>query len=501
MPVPDNAVADVAAPQTPALPGPCTPVPLERCEAWVSAPYDGPNAANERVGDLYGLSENAAATSPDGKIVYTAGASQRGDGSLQYDMVTLAFDAGSGSRLWATQHEAPSDYPMANVQSVVAGPDAVYVTGYMLQLDVGGVGFTVAYDAETGEELWEAAFPGWANDSAISDDGSRVFVAGDDLRPDGKAVEAKLVAYDSATGVPTWTRTISNSKNRNVLAWRVESAGDRVVYAASRLQTFDPSPGKTIAIEVVTYDATGQGEGTLVSRADRPVDGVLPAGIALNASGSRAYVTHAGTVPVSGETAAFTFAVDTAHGDLLWSTYVDGTPTVGGLNSYTIPWYNHPIEIGPGGGSVVLTTFANPTFYGSPGKYVTVSLNAEHGGQQWMSRMGAASNLCWGPCGPSLSVNPKTGQVVVTAAILTVNRQKAITWGYASNGSLEWMRVSSDLPNGASVQVAPTANGQFPAIVHSPDGQRVFLAGSAWAAVVDSASSPDVVVAAFNTAA
>jgi hypothetical protein len=331
----------------------------------------------------------------------------------------------------------------------------------------------------------------------MSDDGSRLFVIGDDALEDGTAF-ARLVAYDSQTGEPVWDRTLADPKGRHLLPWRIDTAGDRVSYAAGRLKSVGPDADRTTSIVVATYDATGEGEGDLISSVAAPTYGALPAGIALNRDGSMAYVTQAADEPISRENVAYTVAFDTAAADVDWTRYLEGWTTAGGATSRTFPWYFHPIEVSPRG-SVVLTTYADPT-NGYSGGYVTFSMDPATGGTQWIQREGVTDGAYYGS-GPTLSVNPVTGQVVVTGPIIVDGRLKVLTWSLSPEGAQEWISVSNELPNNAAVPVGESTSGVWPAVVHSPDGRHVFVAGNVWAAVVDPSSSPDIVVAAFDTAA
>jgi hypothetical protein len=467
--------------------GPCNP-DLERCEAWVSAPYDGPAAGIEYVGERFGLAGNVAATTMDGKRVFTAATSQGNGG--RWEVATLAYDASNGATLW-TERLEPTGGAELNAVSVVAGADAVFLTGYSLEGGEGS-GFTRAYDAVTGATLWHRTFPGWANHSAISDDGARVLVAGDAFLQDGRS-EARLVSYDAITGEPMWQHAIIDPKGRFTMPWRVDAAGHRVSMAVASV---DLVTGATERITVATYDTSGEDEGRPVSKVAVPVQGALPGGIALDADGSMAFVAQSSFAPLSNDAPTRVLGIDTGAGEFVWDRYFLGWNRNAVLPTTTYPWHFRPIEVSPRG-SVVLSTFSIP--YGRMGTFVTTSLNPETGFEEWRAWEPATDgSQALGGNGPTVSVNPKTGQVVMTGAMLFGNRFRAVTYGYSATGRREWMRISNELPRGSSY---PVSEGYWPAAVHSPDGTRVFEAGGAAAILNDPNSSWDVIVAAFDTAA
>ncbi|MGH2711526.1 MAG: PQQ-binding-like beta-propeller repeat protein [Actinomycetota bacterium] len=493
----------------PSAAGPCHP-DIERCEAWVSAPYDGPaegwDFVGERVTTTGSLAGNALATTMDGKRVFTAGASEREGG--QWAVATLAYKATDGTRLWEHTVEPSEGATELNAVSVVAGTDAVFVTGYALNGGE-GVGFTRAYDAATGATLWHATFPGWANHSAISDDGTRVFVIGDAPLPNGVR-EGRIVSYDSDTGEQMWMRTLVDPQRRFLMPWRIDSAADRLAVAIARVETEGPEAGTTTAVYVVTYDATGEQEGTPVTNVTSDIQGTLPAGIALNGDGSKAFVAQSVLAPPSLDTPTYVFGVDTAAGDLAWGQYFLGWDRNENLATATYPWHTHPIEVSPQG-SVILSAYSLPhqtvtipplltAYTNKTGAFVTASLNPVTGSEEWRTWEPATvpDSSPVGLIGPTVSVNPGTGQVVMAGAMLTGLRFRPVTYGYSPTGEREWMRISNELPKGSTL---PVSEGWWSAVLHSPDGTRVFEAGTTSAIYNDPASSPDVILAAFDTAA
>jgi hypothetical protein len=149
----------------------------------------------------------AIGVSPDGSAVFVTGESQGRDSYRDY--LTIAYDARTGHLLWKTRYDDPAqgeDYPRA----IASSPDgsAIFVTGYGL-----GTGYdyvTVAYDAATGHPLWTKGYdgPGGGTDQAYSlaasRDGSMVFVTGYSTGPLG--MDYATIAYDAGTGHHLWTK-------------------------------------------------------------------------------------------------------------------------------------------------------------------------------------------------------------------------------------------------------------------------------------------------------
>lgn len=153
----------------------------------------------------------SVAVSPSGSAVYVTGQIQTKE-SDSYR--TIAYSASSGARMWTqpfsvSKHGSPS--------SLAVSPDSatVFVTGTVGK-GYGSYG-TVAYNATTGAQLWQALYRGPAggdaNDLAVSPDGSTVFVTGASYsatstgQPKSQLQYATL-AYDAGTGAQQWlTRT------------------------------------------------------------------------------------------------------------------------------------------------------------------------------------------------------------------------------------------------------------------------------------------------------
>lgn len=185
----------------------------------------------------------AIAISPDGSTIYATGS-----GNLGFS--TVAYDASTGAQRWATvdnhiHTEGDTD------PSVAPSPDGtkLFVLGYAACAsncsDQPLV--TVAYDASTGNQLWESRYDSgglnYPADLAVSADGSRVFVTGQEQMPchspcTTTPVNAPLVAYDAETGTEAW---VEDYLNNSAFALAVSPAGSSVYVAG----TFTPASTAT----------------------------------------------------------------------------------------------------------------------------------------------------------------------------------------------------------------------------------------------------------------
>ena len=149
--------------------------------------YAGPNNAQDMLSDI--------AVAPDGGAVYATGTSYSSSG---HEAVTLAYDQRTGARLWAAPSRRCKSFA-GIAQAIAVSPDSsrVYVTG------AGATGgyFTIAYDATTCSKLWASAYHGPMNDDLARDitvapsSGAMLFVTGVSYVSGGSA--GPTIAYAS----------------------------------------------------------------------------------------------------------------------------------------------------------------------------------------------------------------------------------------------------------------------------------------------------------------
>lgn len=173
-------------------------------ELWM-ATYDGPGNGVDNARDLV--------VSPDGNEVYIAGIS--GIGS-NLDFVGLAYDASTGKELWATRYNGPgnnTDSPFDIALSEDGG--TLVLAGWSdgageFNIDFGTVAFETRGPSR-GDIRWVARYdrgpgvtPERANAVAISPDGSLVFVGGMSGTFETGDYRYTTVAYDAVTGAQRW---------------------------------------------------------------------------------------------------------------------------------------------------------------------------------------------------------------------------------------------------------------------------------------------------------
>lgn len=147
----------------------------------------------------------SVAVSPDGRRVFVTGESDGSGTSLDY--ATVAYNAATGSQLWAARYHGPGTGEDA-ATAVAAGPtgSTVFVTGASNGASSGYDYATVAYDTHTGAQLWVDRYNGGAASSvAVSREGSKVYVTGGSHGAFTGSDYATL-AYSTATGARLWLR-------------------------------------------------------------------------------------------------------------------------------------------------------------------------------------------------------------------------------------------------------------------------------------------------------
>ena len=172
--------------------------------------YDAVTGARLWASRYQGSLATSLVVSPDASRVYVTGERYTGDMTLD-DYATVAYDAATGAKVWARWYNGPdSSYDLAF--SVAVSPDgaAVYVTG--TSGGPAGTNYdyaTVAYDAATGKQTWATRYDGPAGDQdegasvAVSPDGDTVFVTGDS-RSVANDLDYATLAYDAETGAQVW---------------------------------------------------------------------------------------------------------------------------------------------------------------------------------------------------------------------------------------------------------------------------------------------------------
>jgi WD40 repeat protein len=191
-------------------------------------------AARSPAGSLSGIGPPfaALAVSADGTRVFVTGPAPS-DSGTSTDYATVAYDAATGSQLWATRLD-DGNTDVATAVGVSPDGTRVFVTGYS-QSATGTSYATAGYDAATGSQLWLARYTSAtasASSLAVTPDGTTVIIAGTST-----AGSAATVGYNATTGQQLWAALYSGPCNRGTQAHALAASPDstRVFVAGSTL--------------------------------------------------------------------------------------------------------------------------------------------------------------------------------------------------------------------------------------------------------------------------
>lgn len=158
----------------------------------------------------------------------------RHTGDFQYDYLTVAYDVATGAERWTASYDGPfADQDIA--WGAAAAPDGsrVYVTGESVGgFETGNDVATLAYDGVTGKQLWEARFDAGSTDSAkgivLSPNGDTVYVLADISSNTSPNHGLGVLAYDAMTGTPAWTAQVTGTGFVWPAGIALDAAGSRV---------------------------------------------------------------------------------------------------------------------------------------------------------------------------------------------------------------------------------------------------------------------------------
>jgi hypothetical protein len=369
-----------------------------------------------------------AAVSPDGSAVFVTGGSTGPSGALQYS--TVAFDAATGAQLWAAAYHGPGvgdDRPAA----IAVSRGRVFVTGQSSNTATAGIRdnayATVAYDASTGARLWVSRYSDGNRDAdasavAVGPGGSQVYVTGGSVGPSGKYSFA-TVTYRATKGASVWLRRYSqDSKNAGAAAVVAGPGGSRVYVTGT---TF--GPGGEQNFTTAAY-AASSGAVRWVAHYTGPAAGNSAVSMAISKDGSELAVTGQGTV-TDGRASYATLAYRASSGTRLWVRYYGGPSN----DKFGLA---ESVAMSPDGSTVFVTGYVNaspPT--GSTTDSGTVAYSAATGATRWV-------RLYAGPQpgndqGLSVVVSPGGSKVFVTGGSPGPTGTAFATLAYQSSGT-QW---------------------------------------------------------------
>jgi PQQ-like domain len=383
---------------------------------YVTVAYD-PSGSELWAKRYNGLSNGddyhtSLAASPDGSKVFVTGTSWSSHGFDDYG--TIAYDASTGARLWAKHYDG-CGFCDEYAQSIAVSPDGtrVFVTGETFNADLFGEYqyATVAYDASTGTRIWARRYdgPDFGDDRGravtVSADGAMVFVTGTS-HGTASSLDYATLAYDAATGARLWATRYNGTGNSVDAAYSIAASPDGtiIVVTGSSSGTTTSSDYATVAYDPAT------GEQLWAKRDNGPSNlGDGASSVVVSADGTRVFVTGSS----GGSTSASDYATvgyDAVTGAKLWSKRYNG-PGNGDDNAQSI-------AVSPDGTRVFVTGASPGT--ASSLDYATLAYDASTGGWLWTRRSNGAGNsddgahdLAAGPAGDAVFV---TGYSVGSAS-------------------------------------------------------------------------------------
>jgi hypothetical protein len=434
---------------------PCAGLPGvdDRCESW-TAVYDDPSTA---VGSHQ--LEPRIASSADGRLVFVSAINQRKNladpSNSPASWTVLGYDGVTGAERWQRTFSGPGGYDRPN--AITASPDGslVVATGGSYDAPVLTANdrdlMTIAYDGGSGRELWRAHSPGPAHDVGtavlLSADASVVYVMVNDAPPGGD-IDGGVAAYDSRDGSLLWRtpyRGLGIGKVDSPKSMALSPAGDLIYLAVESggAKEFDADYA-TIAF-ATTGDDAGQivwesrYDGVGKEMSDRAADLAVDIDGRVVVTGDSLRNNEAGNVDLDYATVAY----DGRDGHQLWAARYAGPATDGthfGRTVATSPQQRLAVVSGQSPGAQ------------GDSDWATLAYDTTTGEQRWLQRLATprattefALDVTFSPDGGSAVVAGVSGGGNPTN-YRDLNRSSGITLSYAAtDGALEWTaRLTGD---------------------------------------------------------
>ncbi len=298
--------------------------------------------------------------------------------SPRADIVTVAFD-GAGSRLWVAEYAGPqTQYDYAD--EIAVSPDGslvVVVGGQDLTFPNGGDAVAIAYDSVTGDRRWVTTFDGGhgydqATDVTFAPDGSTMYLsviskgAGDDLDWDHA-----VLALDPEDGHERWaTRNSSTPSGGYDYALAVAASPDGAMVAATGWMEV---PGMVLGYGTTAYDADTGATRWVRTHVSGPPTSSSGYDVAFSPDSGSVYATGISNRPLPEgrqQGGWVTASYDSSSGAELWKDRSeDGCE----------PWCDiRTLAVDPSGRRVYVG--------GSGGDFVAIAYDAEDGVRAWTAR-------------------------------------------------------------------------------------------------------------------
>jgi outer membrane protein assembly factor BamB len=447
--------AAFAAPVAGAEPAPCVTVPEldTRCEAWTAA-FDEPMAtpSDDRA--------TSVAVTPDGSRVIVVGASRGAVTGL--DITVVAYDAAGGSMAWQRRVGGPAaDFPYASALS--SDGSRIFVVG-SLGTEAGGLEMVVvALATNDGRVLWQSRYddPQGGQDEALEvglDENDRhVYVAG--WSGDGLERDIVTLSLIADSGELAWVSRRQTQGLDVPVAIDVAPSGE-AAYVTGWVD--GGSASVVAAYSTGEKETDGSGPGEVLWSSKLPAEGpFLVFAADLSPDGDSLFATGT-NVPPGGALLAptdrfLTVAVDTELGTERWHDLYRG-PEAG---SHTA------IAIDASASSVAVTGFSAGTT--DDWDYATLALAPADGERLWEARYGFPGSDHEVP--QAVAISPDGSRVYVTGFSSSGFGSDIVTLAYdAEDGTEAWVARYNPSPLGLHAAIPA-------AIAVARDGTRIFVAG------------------------
>jgi hypothetical protein len=476
--------------------------------AFFSGNYDNENGY---AAPGYGFdSATTEAVSPDGRRAFVTGVSWAGPGAMDHDWVTVAFDHEGRSR-WMQREkggfegmDAPADVattPDGKLVLVTGTVDFRTTRGYASDIR------TVAYRTDTGARVWTTAFDGpvegdgldVATGLSISPDGRFAYVIGESATDvaENNIRTFSTVAYDVETGTEIWRANLQQNGTDYRPLNVATSPDGRFVYVS----------GKTGLSSMTTIAYRGgsvsEGAGSVAWRRDESsisreggVDRAIGGDMEVSPTGATVFVL--GTVTAADFTKGFaTVAYDAVTGNRKYvAEYRPASP-------YTSA-QARVLAVSPDGATVyALGHSLNP---GAPvvaaeddWDFTAIAYEAATGQQRWISQTNVTGtdtlfDAAVIPGKDQLVLTGRTGLIEYSAwgfdsqpaYVRAGSGERAATIGLdVTTGSASWIDTYDGFVTDADwpdYEAGAVPNSETiwrgTAIVPSPDGARAYVMGS-----------------------
>jgi DNA-binding beta-propeller fold protein YncE len=179
---------------------------------WATVAYSAATGAQrwvQRYAPTAKFNHFPTAIAVKGSRVFVTGASgATTNGAGAYDIVTIAYSASTGTRLWANRYKHTANEGVV-ATALAASPDGATVFATGNDAFINAAITTIAYDAATGTRKWvrrDATAGDYAHAIGVAPDGSRVYVAGRGWNDSIASDDYVTVAYSASTGSTVWLK-------------------------------------------------------------------------------------------------------------------------------------------------------------------------------------------------------------------------------------------------------------------------------------------------------